>query len=224
MRKLSLLLVALAACWFLVVTALAQEPEKTAPQAASTTPTIDQSLEWKTAFNPKISPDGKRVVYEVQKANWEENAFERSLWIAEVATDESHALTSAKKSSTNAAWSPDGKWVGFLSDRPGQIKDTPEGKKQLYVISADGGEAQQLTKAENDIGAFEWAPDSRRIAFAVLDPESKTLKDRKEKYGEYSVVHADYQMAHLWMIDLPDATANAAPEANRLTEGNAFSV
>src|SRR5467141_2934210 len=224
MRKVSLLLVALAACCFLVVTAVAQEPEKTAPQAASTTPTIDQSLEWKTAFNPKISPDGKRVVYEVQKANWEDNAFDRNLWIVDIATGESHALTSAKKSSTNAAWSPDGKWIAFLSDRPGQIKDTPEGKKQLYVISADGGEAQQMIKAENDIGAFEWAPDSRRIAFAVLDPESKTLKDRKEKYGEYSVVHADYQMAHLWTIDLPDATTNAVPEAKRLTEGEAFSV
>ncbi|OLB39072.1 MAG: peptidase S9 family protein [Acidobacteria bacterium 13_2_20CM_57_17] len=202
----------------------AQETGKAAKAAASTTPTIDQSLEWKNAFSPKISPDGKRVVYEVQKANWEDNAFDRNLWIVDVATGESHALTSAKKSSTNAAWSPDGKWIAFISDRPGQIKDTPEGKKQLYVISADGGEAQQITKTENDVNAFDWAPDSRRIAFSMSDPEPKTLKDRKEKYGEYSVVHSDYQMAHLWIIDLPDDSANAAPEAKRLTEGDAFSV
>src|SRR4029077_1467892 len=221
MRKVSLLPFAMAACGLLVFSAGAQETGKA---AASTTPAIDQSLEWKNAFNSKISPDGRRVVYEVQKANWEENAFERNLWIVEVATGDSHALTSAKKSSTDAGWSPDGKWIAFLSDRPGQLKDTPDGKKQLYVISADGGEAQQLTKAENDIGAFEWAPDSRRIAFAVLDPEPKALKDRKEKYGEYSVVHADYQMAHLWLIDLPDAAANATSEAKRLTEGNSFSV
>ncbi|OLB92723.1 MAG: peptidase S9 family protein, partial [Acidobacteria bacterium 13_2_20CM_2_57_12] len=96
--------------------------------------------------------------------------------------------------------------------------------KQLYVISADGGEAQQITKTENDVNAFDWAPDSRRIAFSMSDPEPKTLKDRKEKYGEYSVVHSDYQMAHLWIIDLPDDSANAAPEAKRLTEGDAFSV
>jgi len=224
MRKVSLVSFALAVCGWLALSASAQETGKAAKAAASTTPTIDQSLEWKNAFNSKISPDGKRVVYEVQKANWEENAFERNLWIVEVAAGDSHALTSAKKSSTDAAWSPDGKWIAFLSDRPGQLKDTPEGKKQLYVISADGGEAQQLTKAESDIGGFKWAPDSRRIAFAVLDPEPKALKDRKEKYGEYSVVHADYQMAHLWLIDLPDATANAAPETKRLTEGNSFSV
>src|SRR5256886_15310941 len=93
-----------------------------------------------------------------------------------------------------------------------------------YIISADGGEAQQITKTESDVNAFDWAPDSRRIAFSMSDPEPKTLKDRKEKYGEYSVVHSDYQMAHLWIIDLPDDSANAAPEAKRLTEGDAFSV
>src|SRR5712671_369710 len=222
MRKVSLLLVALAACWLLLAYAVAQEAGKTAPAAASTTPTIDPSLEWKSAYNPKISPDGKRVVYEVQKANWEENAFERNLWIVDVATGESHALTSAKKSSTNAAWSPDGKWIAFLSDRPGQIKDTPEGKKQLYVISTDGGEAQQLTKTENDVNALEWAPDSKRIAFSTTDPDPKSLKDRKEKYGEYSVVHADYQMAHLWTIEIPGGGTAAEPK--RLTEGDKFSV
>jgi len=216
MRKVALISVALAACGLLVLSAGAQEK-------ASSTPTIDQSLEWKAAFNPKISPDGMRVVYELQKTNWEENAFERNLWIADVATGESHALTSAKKSSTNAGWSPDGRWIAFLSDRPGQITGTPDGKKQLYVISADGGEAQQLTKVENDVNALEWAPDSKRIAFSMTDPEPKALKDRKEKYGEYSVVHADYQMMHLWTTEVPSGGAPVA-EPKRLTDGDKFSV
>ena len=223
MRKVALIPVALAACGLLVLSAGAQETGKAAQATASSTPTIDQSLEWKAAFNPKISPDGMRVVYELQKTNWEENAFERNLWIAEVATGESHALTSAKKSSTNAGWSPDGKWIAFLSDRPGQITGTPDGKKQLYVISADGGEAQQLTKVENDVNALEWAPDSKRIAFSMTDPEPKMLKDRKEKYGEYSVVHADYQMMHLWTIEVPGGSAPTA-EPKRLTNGDKFSV
>src|SRR5258708_36411430 len=103
MRKVSLIAVALATCGWLALSAAAQETRKAARATASKTPTIDQSLEWKSAFNPKISPDGKRVVYELQKTNWEENAFERNLWIAAIATSESHGLAAGKKSSTNSA-------------------------------------------------------------------------------------------------------------------------
>jgi dipeptidyl aminopeptidase/acylaminoacyl peptidase len=223
MRKASLLGFAMVGGGVFAVSALAQETAKPAQAVASTVPTIDQSLEWQSAFNPKISPDGKRVVYEVQKTNWEENAFERNLWIGEIASGETHALTTAKKSSTNPAWSPDGRWIAFLSDRPGQIAGSAEGKKQLYVISADGGEAQQVTKVENDVNDFEWAPDSKRIAFSMSDPETKVMKDRKEKYGEYSVVHGDYQMTNLWMVEFSSGSTTAA-EPKQLTEGDKFSV
>ena len=223
MRRVSLAVLAMMLCGVFAVSALGQESAKPAQAAGATVPTIDQSLEWQAAFNPKISPDGKRVVYEVQKTNWEENAFERNLWIGDVASGEIHALTTAKKSSTNPAWSPDGKWIAFASDRPGQIAGTAEGKKQLFVISAVGGEAQQVTKVENDVSDFEWAPDSKRIAFSTSDPESKAMKDRKEKYGDYSVVHSDYQMTHLWITEFTNGSSTAA-ETKRLTEGDKFSV
>jgi dipeptidyl aminopeptidase/acylaminoacyl peptidase len=214
--------VALALAGPLALSAATQEAPKSAT-AASATPTIDQSLELQSASSPKISPDGKRVVYEVQKTNWEDNSFDRNLWIGDIATGETHALTTAKKSSTNAEWSPDGKWIAFLSDRPGQFAGTPEGKKQLYVISADGGEAQQVTKVDNDVNDFEWAPDSKRLAFSMSDPESKAMKDRKEKYGEYSIVHADYQMNLLWLVEFSNGSSTPA-EPKRLTEGDKFSA
>ncbi|HTT33982.1 MAG TPA: S9 family peptidase [Methylomirabilota bacterium] len=223
MRKVCSTVLVIAAACLLTVSVRAQETAKPAPAPAAMTPTIDQSLEWQSAYNPKISPDGKRVVYEVQKTNWEENAFERNLWIADVASGESHALTTAKKSSTDAEWSPDGRWIAFLSDRPAQIPGTPEGKKQVYVISVEGGEAQQLIKVENEVSDFEWAPDSKHIAFSMTDPETKAMKDRKEKYGEYSVVHGDYQMTHLWTIEFSSGAPTPA-EPRRLTEGDKFSV
>jgi len=223
MRTVSLIVLKTAAACIFAYPALAQDTAKPTHQTVSTTPTIDQSLEWQNAYNPKISPDGKRVVYEVQKTNWEDNAFERNLWIADVASGELHALTTAKKSSTNAEWSPDGKWIAFLSDRPGQLAGTPEGKKQVYVISAEGGEAQQLTKVENDVNDFHWAPDSKHIAFSMSDAETKAMKDRKDKYGEYSIVHGDYQMTHLWTIEFSSGAA-ASEGPKRLTEGDKFSV
>ena len=195
MRKASWAAVIVTMICVLSARVFAQQPAPAAATSTSTTPTIDQSLEMKGAFSPEISPDGKRVVYEVSRTNWEDNAFERDLWIVDTATGEGHQLTASKKSSTNAAWSPDGKWIAFLSDRPGQISGTPDGKKQIYLIAADGGEARQLTKVETGVNNLAWSPDSKRIAFSAEDPEPKTMKDRKEKYGEYEVVHADYNMS-----------------------------
>ncbi len=223
MRRVSTTVATLTAFLAIGVPARAQQ---VAPAAAlgSAAPTIDQSLEMKSAFSPEISPDGKRVVYEVSRTNWEDNAFERDLWVADTATGEIHQLTAAKKSSTNAAWSPDGKWIAFLSDRPGQIPGTPDGKKQIYVIAANGGEARQLTKLETGVNIFAWSPDSKKMAFTADDPESKEMKDRKEKYGDCEVVHADYSMAHLWTLEIPKGETSAIPEPHRLTEGGTFSV
>jgi dipeptidyl aminopeptidase/acylaminoacyl peptidase len=191
-------------------------------------PTIDQSLEMYNVSSPKISPDGRRVVYEQTRTNWDANAFETDLWIADVGTGERHLLSTTGHSCNSAEWSPDGKWIAFASDRPGSLPKSPDGKRQLWIMPADGGEAQQLTKMEKGVGGFEWAPDSQRIALSAEAPEPKGMKDRKESFGEYQVIHADYQMSHLWLIDLPKVDAagrtSAAAEPKELTKGEAFSV
>jgi dipeptidyl aminopeptidase/acylaminoacyl peptidase len=189
----------LAALLALATLAVAQSPSSTR------TPTIDQSLETFSVNSPQISPDGKRVVYEQGRTNWENNSFDTELWIANAATGERHLLTVRAGSSSSAAWSPDGKWIAFLSDRPAAIKDSPSGQRQIYLMPADGGDAQQITKMEHGVNAFEWAPDSKHIAFAAEGADPKTLKDRKEYFGDYHVIHADYQMTHLWVIDVPQA-------------------
>jgi dipeptidyl aminopeptidase/acylaminoacyl peptidase len=191
-------------------------------------PTIDQSLEMRSVAAPKISPDGRRVVYEQTRTNWEANAFETDLWVADVATGERHLLTLAAKSSSDAAWSPDGRWIAFLSDRVAPMAGSPAGKRQLYVMPADGGEAQQMTKMENGVSGYAWSPDSLHLALAAEAPEPKAMKDRKETFGDYHVIHADYAMVHLWLTELPrtDAAgvAEAIGEPKLLTPGEAFSV
>ncbi|HEY9127102.1 MAG TPA: S9 family peptidase [Acidobacteriaceae bacterium] len=203
---------------------------KKAPEAK--VPTIDQSLEMHNVSSPKISPDGRRVVYEQSRTDWERNSFETDLWIADVATGETHRLSMPEGSSRDAEWSPDGKWIAFLSSRPGQMKDSPSGKTQLYVMPADGGEAYQATKLENGVEGFDWAPDSQHLAVSAEAPETKAMKDRKESFGEYHVIHADYEMTHLWLVELPkasvDGNVSAPAEPKLLTDkdngGDSFSV
>jgi dipeptidyl aminopeptidase/acylaminoacyl peptidase len=214
-----------------------------AGQAMARVPSIDQALEMQTASGAALSPDGQRVVYEVSRTNWKDNAFERDLWIADRAGS-AHLLTAQVKSSSGAKWSPDGRWVAFVSDRPGQIAETKADTRQIYVIDPTGGEARQVTKLDDGVDGFEWAPDSKTIAFTTKDPLSKAQKDRVERYGEYTVIDGDERMTHLWTVDVTAApvvapakeakeksSASAAsappfgvPEAHRLTEGDGFSV
>jgi hypothetical protein len=56
---------------------------QTSAQSSSRVPTIDQSLEMHSVSSPRISPDGKHVVYEQSRTDWEANAFETDLWIAD---------------------------------------------------------------------------------------------------------------------------------------------
>ncbi len=191
-------------------------------------PTTDQSLNMVTVNAPKLSPDGKRVIYEQSRTNWDANAFETDLWIADVATGQRHRLSGGAKSSRDAAWSADGRFIAFLSNRPGVLPESPAEKAQVYVAPADGGEAQQVTRFEKGVHAFQWTPDGAHLVVSAEAPEPQALKDRKDSFGEYRVVHADYAQVHLWRVDLPrfDAAGRMLPSAAPvlLTPGEDFSV
>ena len=74
---------------------------------AAQTPSIEQSLNFKTVSSPRISPDGRYIAYVVSEANWEDNSFQTQIWMAMTATGERYQLTHAKKSSSAPDWSPD---------------------------------------------------------------------------------------------------------------------
>lgn len=183
--------------------------------ALAQTPTIDQSIALKSVSNARISPDGRFIAYQVQEADWEENAFSTQIWVGMTATGETYQLTRSKKSSNLPEWSPDSKRLAFLSDR--------DGKPQIYVISPLGGEAISLTNIDTGVTSCKWSPDGQWIAFVSTGPEDKSKKERKDRYGDFEIVQGDYTMSHLWLVKAPaNATEKAAPE--QLTHGRDFSI
>jgi len=180
------------------------------PAGAQTGPTVDQLIGLKRAGSPAISPDGKLVAYTVREANWDENAYETEIWLADVAAGTTRQLTNGKKSSGSPDWSPDGRRLAFTSDR--------SDKQQIWLISTTFGEAEQLTREDEGVGGnFAWSPDGTQIAFTVTDPKPEAWKDRDKKFGEFEIVAEDQRLTHLWVIDVE------SKKAKRLTKG-AFTV
>jgi dipeptidyl aminopeptidase/acylaminoacyl peptidase len=179
--------------------------------AATTVPTIDQLIELKRPGGVAISPDGKRVAFTVTETNWEENAYETEIFLADSSGGPPIQLTRAKKSSSAPAWAPDGRTLAFISDRTD--------KRQIYLIDPAGGEARALTATEDGVNAFAWSPDGRHIAFTMTEPKTDAIKERDKRYGEFDVVDHDYRMTHLYLIEVdPQKTTPAEPK--RLTKGS----
>jgi len=147
----------------------------------------------------------------VREANWDDNAYETEIFLADASTGAAHQLTNAKKSSRAPAWSPDGSKVAFISDRTD--------KSQIYVINPLGGEAEPITAVDEDVNSFEWSPDGKAIAYTAREPKSAAVRDREKKFGEFQIVEQDYRMTELFVLDLASkATRTLTPAA--YTVGN----
>ncbi len=204
------------------------------------TPTIDQLLSMKSVSRPRISPDGRFVAYEESETDWKDNAYVTHLWLADLQSGRSFQLTRGKKSSDSALWSPDGRWLAFMTERestsiapPADKGEKTEEKKdeakpdarQIWLISPSGGEAWALTKHGAKIESFRWSEDGGRIAFAAPVPESKAAKDRKEKYSDYDVFEEDFEQNQLWIADVKAAEAQqAAVEAKQVVRDPKINV
>jgi dipeptidyl aminopeptidase/acylaminoacyl peptidase len=173
-------------------------PLPLAAQDAIPGPSFEEVISLRGVGAPAISPDGRSVAFTVRTTDWQENRYESQIWLAREG-EEPFPLTRAAGGTAGVPqWSPDGRWIAFLADRGD--------RQQVHLIRAHGGEAQKLTEVEEGVSAFRWSPDGARIALLASDPESEAMRERRERFGEFAVVEAEYRQSHLWILDVrPDA-------------------
>ena len=169
---------------------------------APATPSIDDLINLRRVGAPAISPDGRQVAFTIRETNWEENAYETELWLG--GSGALRQLTNSKKSSLQPAWSPDGAWLAFISDR--------DGKRQLYRIALAGGEAEQLTSGDEGVANFAWSPKGSQIAFTMIDAVTEAMKSRDKDWGEIRIEDEDQRYTHLYVLDLSGASAGGSQD------------
>jgi dipeptidyl aminopeptidase/acylaminoacyl peptidase len=136
--------------------------------------TIDDHFQIREVEGPKLSPDAQWVAYTVKTASLKEDNSEQRIWMVPFAGGEAVPLTAEGVSSGSPRWSPDGKYLAFLSARH-------EGKTQIWLLNRVGGEAQRLTETPQDADSFEWSPDSKRLCLILRDPTTEELEAAKKK-------------------------------------------
>ena len=116
---------------------------------------LEKYLDWEWVSDPRISPDGSRIVYTRSWVDQKEDLRTSSVWV--MTGDGSRARFLLEGS--NPRWSPDGTRIAFLRD------------SQIFVRWMDAeGATTQVTRLEQSPSDIAWSPDGTHISFVMTVP------------------------------------------------------
>jgi dipeptidyl aminopeptidase/acylaminoacyl peptidase len=128
--------------------------------------TVDDQFRFLDVGDPQISPDGEWVLYTVTSTDVAADRRNTDIWRVKWDGSERSQITFSTENENAPQWSPDGKYISFLSSRPGPMRGT-----QVWVIERGGGEARQLTQIRGGVTSYQWSPDSTRLALVRRDSD-----------------------------------------------------
>lgn len=158
--------------------------------------TVEKMLEMPILGGIKISPDGKKVLFTVRSTimTGKESRYLTHIFMTQVEEKNTRPFTMGDKSCTSPDWSPDGKWISFLSDR--------NGKKNIWLISPSGGEAFPLTALKSGVKSYKWSPDGASIAFTMMDPYTPEEIQAKEEKRDVLVLDENIKGINLYLVSV----------------------
>src|SRR5260370_27748132 len=160
---------------------------------AQTHLTPEQTLRISNISNLKFSPGAKLLAFDVREPVKGATASTH-IWVLNLNSGALRQWTTSAKSETNPDWSPDGRYLAFLSNR--------EDNRQIYLVRADGGEAEKLTEAKSTIQSFQWSSAGKQIAFRAGEPKTEDEEKREHDKADARVVDRDDKHSRLWTVDV----------------------
>jgi len=127
---------------------------------------LDDIPRFRDVRDPQLSPDGQSVAYVVSTTDVKEDKGSSHIWLMNFDGSNDRQITFGQEGESSPRFSPDGKYISFTSSRPGKARGS-----QVWLLDRSGGEAQQLTDVKGRIQGYEWAPDSKRLALIMGDPD-----------------------------------------------------
>src|SRR5918996_659992 len=125
--------------------------------------------------NPRLSPDGRTVVYELSTIDGPANEYRGSIWLVPAdGSAEPRQFTSGSTRDASPVWSPDGSRIAFTSKRASKAM-------QLFVIPIEGGEAVQLTELSEDVEELDWSPDGTKIVFSARVRDLEAQEEERNR-------------------------------------------
>lgn len=126
--------------------------------------------------DPQVSPDGRYVAYAVRSTDWAGNRGLGAIWVLDRRSPGlgPRILGISDKIATQPRWSPDGRYLYFLSARTGV--------QQVWRTDADGAIATQVTNVPMNVGSYRLSPDGQTLVLALnVFPDCETLACSKAR-------------------------------------------
>ncbi len=125
-------------------------------------------LHFNSASQGALSADGKRFAYVLTSLDWKAGRRYSEIHLTEVETGQRRQLTyTADKDESSPAFSHDGQWLAFLSNR--------DGANQVYLLSVAGGEAKKISAITGGATWFGFSRDNRWVAVLGGRGENRQL-------------------------------------------------